>query len=83
VKSISLLIAGEFVKLVFFGALAAIPLAWIIMSAWLESFPYRITINPLIFVLSTVIVMLIAIFSVGYQTLKTAMVNPADTLRYE
>ena len=83
VKSISILLASGFVKLVLVGALIATPLAWFIMSLWLESFPNRITISPLIFVISAGIVILIAIFSVGYQTIKTAMVNPADTLRYE
>lgn len=83
VQSISLLLAGGFVKLVLLGAFVATPLAWFIMTLWLEAFPNRITINPLIFVVSVGIVLLIAVFSVGYQTIKTARVNPADTLRYE
>ena len=83
VQSISLILAGGFVKLVLIGALTATPLAWFIMSLWLQAFPNRITINPMIFVLSIVIVIMIAVCSIGYQTVKTAMLNPAETLRYE
>jgi putative ABC transport system permease protein len=63
--------------------LIAWPLAWWIMNKWLESFPYRIEINLLLFVLAGSGVVIIAFLSVGFQTLKAALINPAETLKYE
>ena len=59
------------------------PLAWFIMNRWLMNFPYRITINPVLFVVAGLGVVVIAFLSVGFQTLKAARVNPARTLRSE
>lgn len=83
VPGISILLASGFVRLVIIGALAATPIAWYIMSLWLETFPYHIDINPMIFVVSGLIVIIIAVGSVGYQTINAALASPAETLRYE
>jgi putative ABC transport system permease protein len=83
VGGIAALLSGSFIKLVIVGAILATPVAWIIMSLWLESFPYHIKISPLVFLLSWLIVILIALASVTYQTITTALLNPAKTLRYE
>jgi putative ABC transport system permease protein len=53
------------------------------MNEWLQNFPYRITINPVLFVIAGLVVVVIAFFSVGFQTMKAARVNPASTLRSE
>ena len=63
--------------------LIAWPLAWYLMNTWLQAFPYRITINPLLFVMAGAGVVIIAFLSVGLQTLRAALVNPAETLKYE
>jgi putative ABC transport system permease protein len=83
VGGIAALLSGSFIKLVIVGAILATPVAWIIMSQWLESFPYHIKISPLVFLLSWLMVILIALASVAYQTITTALLNPAKTLRYE
>ncbi len=83
VQSVAILLSYGFIQLVIIGSIIAAPVAWFIMNNWLSSFPYRITINPLIFVLASFLVVLIALVSVGYQTIKAAMANPANTLRYE
>ena len=76
-------LSSGFIKLVVIGTVLAWPVAWYVMDGWLSQFPYHIDINPLIFILSGFLVILVAIMSVSYQTLKTAGVNPAKTLRYE
>ena len=83
VPNIVLLLSRGFIYLVLIANLIAWPLAWWIMDTWLQGFPYRIDINPLLFVGAGVGVLLIAFLSVGFQTLKAAMVNPAKTLKYE
>jgi putative ABC transport system permease protein len=80
---IVLLLSKGFIQLVLIANLIAWPLAYYIMDNWLQSFPYRIEINPLLFLLAGSGVVLIAFFSVGFQTLKAALINPAQTLKYE
>lgn len=82
-SGIVLLLSKGFVQLVLVANLIAWPLAWWLMSGWLETFPYHTTLNPMVFVLAGAAVVIVALLSVGYQTLKAAVVNPAETLRTE
>lgn len=83
VPNIVILLSREFLLLVIIANFIAWPLAWWLMSNWLQGFPYRIEINPILFVGAGLGVLLIAFLSVGFQTLKAAMINPAKTLKYE
>lgn len=83
VTGVVLLLSRGFVQLVLIGNLVAWPLAWYIMDQWLSAFPYRITINPLLFVAAGGVVVLIAFLSVSLQTIRAARANPAKTLKYE
>jgi putative ABC transport system permease protein len=83
ISGIILLLSKGFIQLVLIANLIAWPLAWWIMNKWLESFPYRIEINFILFVLAGLGVVIIAFLSVGFQTLKAALINPAETLKYE
>jgi putative ABC transport system permease protein len=78
-----LLLSKGFVQLVLIANLIAWPLAWFIMNKWLQNFPYRIDINPVLFVVAGLTVVVIAFLSVGFQTMKAARINPASTLRSE
>lgn len=82
-SQVVLLLSKGFVLLVLFANVIAWPLAWIITDRWLQEFPYRITVNPLLFVLAGISVVVIAFLSVSIQTLKAARINPASTLRSE
>lgn len=82
-SGIVLLLSKGFVQLVLVANLIAWPLAWRLMSGWLETFPYHTTLNPMVFVLAGAAVVVVALLSVGYQTMKAAVVNPAETLRTE
>lgn len=83
VPNIVLLLSKGFIQLVLIANLIAWPLAWYIMDKWLQGFPYRIEINPVLFAGAGLGVVCIAFLSVGFQTLKAATVNPAQTLKYE
>jgi putative ABC transport system permease protein len=82
-SNIVLLLSKGFIQLVLIANLIAWPLAWWLMSKWLESFPYRIDINPMLFILAGLGVVVIAFISVGVQTLKAALIDPSKTLKYE
>ena len=83
VPNIVILLSREFLLLVIIANFIAWPLAWWLMNNWLLGFPYRIEMSPILFVGAGLGVLLIAFLSVGFQTIKAAMVNPAKTLKYE
>jgi predicted transporter len=61
----------------------AAPVAWYIMNLWLQNFQYQITITPDIFGLAVCITLIVAAFTVSYQTIKASLANPVKSLRNE
>ena len=77
------LISKDFVVLVLLGALIAIPLSWVIMSSWLQEFAYRLPVPWFLFALAALITLIIAFMTVSFQTIKTSLANPVNSLRTE
>lgn len=77
------LLSRDFLKLVGIALILAIPLAWYGMNSWLQNFSFRINIGWTVFALSAVLVIAIAFFTVGFQSLKAAIANPVRALRNE
>ncbi|GAB3964061.1 ABC transporter permease [Spirosoma terrae] len=77
------LLSKDFLKLVLFAFLIAIPITWYSMHQWLEAFTYRIGISWWIFATAGLLAMLIAFLTVSLQTVKAALVNPVKSLRSE
>lgn len=73
----------SFVKWVLIANLIAWPAAWYFMNNWLRNFAYRIQLSWWVFVLAGVLALLVALLTVSFQSLKAALKNPADALRYE
>jgi putative ABC transport system permease protein len=73
----------SFVKCVLLATLIAWPTAWYAMSRWLQNFAYRISLSWWMFVAGAVLALVIALITVSLQTVKAALKNPIDTLRYE
>jgi ABC-type antimicrobial peptide transport system permease subunit len=80
---IFLLLSKEYLVLVLISILIASPIAWVVLNKWLQSYAYRITLNPWIFAVVGLVVLLIALLTVGLQSYKAARKNPVDALRYE
>lgn len=76
-------LSKEFAILLIMAALPAFPLAYYIIKKWLLSYAYRIDIHPVYFILTLFIVMTIALFTVGIQTIRASNMNPAESLREE
>lgn len=83
VESIVMLFSKEYVRLILIGFVLAAPLAWYVMSEWLNEFAYKIDIGPAIFMTGLGVSFLIAMITVGYRSLRAATVNPVDSLKCE
>ena len=83
VSRIIYLLSKEVLILVSAATLIASPIAFYAMRKWLQSFAFRIEMSPLMFIMTALATLLIALLSVGYRAVKAASANPADALRYE
>ncbi len=77
------LLTKDFVRMVILANLIAWPVAYFAMRKWLDNFAYRINITVGTFLLAAGAALLIAFITISTQTLRAAMSNPVDTLRYE
>lgn len=73
----------EFSKWVIISNIIAIPVAYLIMTKWLEDFYYRIEITWTVFFIAFLISIITAIITVTYQCIRAATLNPAESLKYE
>jgi len=80
---IIMLLARQILLLVLAGAVIASIIAYYAMDQWLSGFAYRLGINPVVFVISSLMVIAVAFVTIALQSYKTAQRNPAHTLRYE
>jgi predicted permease len=83
VSQIVQLISKDFIVLVLLAFLIAMPLAWIGMNKWLENFAYRTSISWWIFLLAGSVMILIALLTLAFQTIRAAVANPVKSLRTE
>ena len=83
VSNITALLSKDFLKLVIISVLIASPIAYYFMEKWLQDFAYKVDISWWIFALTGILTILIALFTVGYQSIKAAMANPVKSLRTE
>ena len=82
-KGIFLMLSKDIIKWVLLATVVAFPLAYYAMQEWLKRFAYRIDISLSIFALATIFSLLIALLAMSYQSMKAAIANPVDSLRYE
>lgn len=80
---ISYLISRRFINLVIISFVFAAPIAYYIMDKWLQTFAYHITIGIGVFILTAIVMLLIALLTVGSQTWRAATANPTDVIRNE
>jgi putative ABC transport system permease protein len=83
VLQVLVLITKGFLKLVLVAFLIAVPATWWAMSKWLEDFAYRINISWLVFGAAGIMILLVAAFTVSFQAIKAALMNPVKSLRSE
>jgi putative ABC transport system permease protein len=83
ISEILVMLNRDFIILVIIAYLIAIPVAWYSMHKWLQGFAYKTDLSWWIFVLAGLLAMVIALFTVNWQSWKAATRNPVEALRYE
>lgn len=82
-RSVFLLMIREFVRWVILSVLIACPAGWILMNKWLQTYAYHTNVGLGVMLLAVFITMLITFLTVSWHSIKTARINPIESLRYE
>ncbi len=77
------LLSVSFIKIIIVAGIIACPAAYLVMQSWLQNFAYRISLNILIFPVAVLLMLLLAILTIAFQSIKAATANPVESLRYE
>ncbi len=83
VMNITGLLSKEFLILVMIANALAIPLAWYFAQGWLDTYAFRSTLSPWLFVITLLSALGLTLLTVGYQTIRAALSDPVKSLRYE
>lgn len=83
VAGIVALLSRDFLKLVLTAILIATPIAWWAVRSWLNDFAYRIEIEWWMFLLAGALAVMVALFTISFQSIKAALMNPVKSLRAE
>ena len=83
ISGIVVMLSKDFLKLVFIGFVIATPVTWYMTNQWLQNFADRIEIGAAVFLLAGLAVILMALATVSWQSIKAAIANPVDSLRNE
>jgi putative ABC transport system permease protein len=77
------LVSRDFMRLVLISFVIASPIAYYLMSQWLQDFAFRVDMGWGVFAIAGGLALLIALLTISYQTIRAALKNPVDSLRYE
>ncbi|MFC2088090.1 ABC transporter permease [Calditrichota bacterium] len=83
VSGIVTLLSKEIVKWILIANLIAWPVAYYFINKWLLGFAYRIELTPGMFLLAGILALVIALVTISFQAVKTAIANPVESLKYE
>lgn len=77
------ILSKEYTLIVIASNAIAIPIVYVMMTKWLNTFAYKISIGIGFFIISALTSLAIAYFTVLYNSVKAANANPIDTIKYE
>lgn len=83
VSGIVLLLSRDFARLVGIAFIIAVPVAWYVMQSWLQNFAYRVDLGLVTFLYAGLIALAVALLTVSYQAVTSAIANPVNSLRSE
>lgn len=79
-QAILIRLIGSFLVYVGVAFIVATPVIWYFMNQWLSDYSYRISLNPLIFIVSGIFCLVIALVTVFFQSYKAANANPIESV---
>jgi putative ABC transport system permease protein len=82
-SGIIVLLVKQFTKWIIIANCIAWPVGYFVMNRWLRNFAYQAPITVWIFIISAIVAFIIAMLTVSYQSVKAAMANPVNSLKYE
>lgn len=83
ILQILMIFYSEFVVLIGVASLAGVPLVYLAMDNWLDNYVYRVEFPWVFVAVAILLVIAAALLTVGYQTVRVAVKNPSETLKYE
>jgi putative ABC transport system permease protein len=83
VTNIVRMLSTDFVKLVMLAFVIATPIAWWFMHTWLQEFAFRIDLNWMIFAVTGIVALIVALITLSFQAIRAAIANPVDSLKTE
>ena len=81
--SVLFMLQMDFGKLILIASVIALPAGYYLIKRWLHSYAYHIELNPSYFLMTVLLIVMIAVLTLVFHTLRAANLNPADTLRNE
>jgi putative ABC transport system permease protein len=83
ISSVLVSLSREYIWLILMATLLAWPLGYFFMKDWLQDYPSRVTLDPMVFVISSIMAFVIAAITVLLRVYQSAAANPVKSLRYE
>lgn len=83
IANVATLLSTDFIKLVSLSFVFSFPAAYYATQEWLKNYPYRMDFNAWIFVFTAFITICVALFTVSFQAIKAALMNPVESLKTE
>jgi putative ABC transport system permease protein len=80
---ILVLLLTVFGKLLLIASVIGVPVAYVLLRNWLESFVYRTPLSPIVFGGALLMIGMITLITVGYETWKASTTNPIKAIRHD
>jgi len=83
ISDIIVMLSKEVAVITVIANVIAWPLAYFLMTGWLQDFPFRTEIGILTFILAALLIFTIGFMTTSFQSVKASLANPVDSLRFE
>ncbi|MDI3321488.1 ABC transporter permease [Pinibacter soli] len=83
IAQITALVTKDYIKLMLYAGLIAIPIAYLLLQSWLKDYAFHIRIGLWFFFLPLLLITLVAFVTIAYQAMRAASANPVKSLRTE
>ena len=83
ISNVVLLLSKDFAKLVGISFLIATPVSWFLMKGWLSNFAFRTELSVFTFLIAGLLAFSVAIFTISYQAISAAVIDPVKSLKSE